>query len=48
VLLGDCGDGFIFQINEFRDQLQRVLGACRDAFSAAVAFVRVDYDEVFA
>jgi hypothetical protein len=39
VLLSYCRDGFVFEVYEFGDEFQRVLGAFFNAFAAAVAFV---------
>jgi hypothetical protein len=48
VFLFDCRNGFVFQIDEFGLQLKRILGAFLDAFTAATAQVRVNYDVIFA
>ena len=44
----DCCHGFVFEVNELGFQFKCCLRAFFDAFAAAVAFVRVDYDIVFA
>jgi hypothetical protein len=48
VLLGDGGDSFVFQVDEFGNHLQRVLGALLDAFLATVAQIGIYNYEVFA
>jgi hypothetical protein len=47
VLLRDGGNGFVFQINEFRHKLQRVLRAFLDTFLAPVTSVCIYNYEVF-
>jgi hypothetical protein len=48
VVFSHSSHGFIFKVDEFGFQYERLLGAFLDAFATAAAFVRVDNYVVFA